>query len=152
MERLMERIRWFIDGIDTSLFSAVWRHMSLPPDRWWPALALLAGLIVVCELTRIALSTEHTTSRIAHVTMCLLTFPIQAITLAVVLVHAAATYPGRGWINLAAVVGLYGLWFVTGQATRLARPASEGADLGFMAVGALITLPTGVIAAVVYHG
>lgn len=134
-------------GADGSVLAAMWRHMSLPPDRLGPALVMLAAVMVVCELVRIALCTEHTTSRIAHVTMCLLTFPLQSIFLAVVLVHAAAAHPGRGWINLGVALGAYALWFVTGQATKLVRRPSEGADLGFMAVGALITFPAGVVAA-----
>ncbi len=149
---VLDGIRNFLAGIDTSVLEAAWRHMSLPPDRLGPALVMLASVIVVCELTRIALCTEHTRSRIAHVSVALLTFPFQSIFLAIVLVHADRTYPGRGWNNLAIAVGLYVLWFVTGQATRLVRRVSEGADLGFMCVGALITVPVGVIAALVWGG
>jgi hypothetical protein len=148
----MDSIRRFIDGIDLSLLEAVWRHMSLPPDRLWPALAMLAALMVICELTRIALCTEHTRSRVAHVTVALLTFPFQSIFLTIVLLHADCTHPGRGWINLAIVLGLYVLWFAVGQATKLVRRISEGADLGFMCVGALITFPVGIVAALVCHG
>jgi hypothetical protein len=148
----MDLIRQFLAGIDTSVLDAAWRHMSLPPDRLGPALMMLGSVIVVCELTRIALSTEHTRSRVAHVSVALLTFPLQSIFLAIVLVHAASAHPGRGWINLAIAVGLYVLWFVTGQATRLVRRASEGADLGFMCVGALITVPTGIVAALLHRG
>jgi hypothetical protein len=147
----MDRIRSFGEGIDTSVLEAVWRHLSLPPDRLGPALAMLASVMAICELTRIALCTEHTTSRVAHVTICLLTFPFQSIFLAVTLVHAASAHPGRGWINLGIALGAYTLWFVVGQATKLVRRPSEGADLGFMCVGALITFPAGIIAALV-HG
>src|SRR5262245_46495664 len=128
----MDFIRRFLDGIDTSLFEAIWRHMSLPPDRLASALAMLAAFIALCELTRIALATEHTRSRVAHVVVGLLTFPLQSIALAVVLAHAASAHPGRGWINLAIVLGLYALWFVVGNATKLVRRVSEGADLGFI--------------------
>ena len=106
---------------DAGVLEGVWRHMSLPPDRLGPALALLAAVMVICELTRIALRTEHTTSRVAHVAVCVLTFPIQAIFLAVVLVHAAGSHPGRGWINLGIALGAYALWFAAGQATKLVR-------------------------------
>jgi hypothetical protein len=147
----MDRIRWFLDGIDWSPLEAAWRHMSLPPDRLGPALAMLASLIVVCELTRIALCTEHPQSRVAHITVALLTFPLQSILLSIVLVHAACTHPGRGWINLAIALGLYVLWFVVGQATKRVRKVSEGADLGFMCVGALITFPVGIVAALLWR-
>ena len=143
-------VRSFIDGIDLSVPEAAWRHLSLPPDRLGPALVMLASVMVICELSRIALCTEHTTSRVAHVTVCLLTFPLQSILLAVMLVHAASAHPGRGWINLGIALGAYALWFVTGQSTKLVRRPSEGADLGFMCVGALITFPAGVAAALVY--
>jgi hypothetical protein len=134
------------------VLEAAWRHMSLPPDRLAPALLMLGSVIVICELTRIALCTEHTRSRVAHITVALLTFPLQSILLAIVLVHAASAHPGRGWINVAIALGLYALWFVTGQATRLVRRVSEGADLGFMCVGALITFPVGIAAALLYPG
>lgn len=147
----MDFIRWFIAGIDTSLLEAVWRHLSLPPDRLGPALVMLASVIVLCELTRIALCTEHTRSRVVHATILILTFPFQALLLAVMLVHAASAHPGRGWINLAIALGAYVLWFLTGQATKLVRRPSEGADLGFMCVGALITFPVGIAAALVWR-
>jgi hypothetical protein len=146
----MDSVRSFIEGIDLSVLEAMWQHMSLPPDRLGPALVMLASMMVVCELTRIALCTEHTTSRVAHVIVCMLTFPFQSILLAVVLVHAASTYPGRAWINLGIALGAYALWFVVGQSTKLVRRPSEGADLGFMCVGALITFPVGGVAALVY--
>ena len=145
----MDRIRDFLDGFDASLLEAIWRYMSLPPARLGSALGFLGAFIVLCELTRIALAPEHVQSRLAHVLMCLLTFPIQSMTLAVVLVHAGRSYAGRGWINLAFAFGLYVVWYVAGQLTRLARPLSEGADLGFMSVGALITFPVGVIVALI---
>jgi len=147
----MDTIRSFIDGMDWSVLVSAWRHLSLPPDRLGPALMMLGSIVVVCELTRIALCTEHTTSRVAHVTVCVLTFPFQSILLAVMLVHAASSYPGRGWINLGIALAAYVLWFVIGMATKLVRKPSEGADLGFMCVGALITFPVGIIAAIVWR-
>jgi hypothetical protein len=146
----MDRVRSFVEGGDWAVLEAAWRHLSLPPERLGPALALLASVMVICELTRIALCTEHPTSRVAHVTVCLLTFPFQSILLAMVLVHAAAAHPGRGWINLGIALGAYALWFAAGQATKLVRRPSEGADLGFMCVGALITFPVGAAAALAY--
>jgi hypothetical protein len=131
----------------TTPLDVVWDLLSLPPGRLVPALGLLAAFIVVCELTRIALATVLTRSVLAHVTICLLTFPVQAIGLAVVLEHAAQRYPERGFLNLAFAAGLYVIWYVIGRVTRLVRPISEGADLGFMSVGALITFPVGVLAA-----
>lgn len=145
----MDWIRTFLDGIDTSVPDAIWRYLSLPPDQLGRSLIFVAAFIVLCELTRIALSTELTRSRLAHLAVLLLTFPVQAITLAVMLVHAGSSHPGRGWLNLGIAIAMYVLWYVVGQATKLARPISEGADAGFMAVGALVTVPTGIVVALV---
>jgi hypothetical protein len=139
-----------IPGLTTEPFHVLWGLLSLPPGRLLPATGLLAGFVIVCELVRILLGSELTRSVLAHVTICLLTFPLQSIALAIVLVHAARSYPGRGPINLAIAAGLYGVWYLTGEATRLVRPINEGADLGFMTVGALITFPAGVLAALIY--
>jgi len=51
-------------------------------------------------------------------------------------------------LNLGVALLIYGIWFVTGQLTSLARADNEGADLGFMTVGALITFPVGIVAAI----
>jgi hypothetical protein len=48
---------------------------------------------------------------------------------------------------LAIVAGAYILWYLVGQSTRLVRRDSEGADVGFMSFGALITFPVGIVAA-----
>jgi hypothetical protein len=124
--------------------------LSLPPEGPWPGLLLLAGFLVVGELVRVGLATEHTRSVAAHVTMCLLTVAIQAAVLAAVLVHAARSHPGHGWSNLGWAAALFVVWWATGMSTRLVRPDSEGADVGFMSVAAAVVLVTGVASAVVW--
>lgn len=123
--------------------------MSLPPERLREWLFFLSAFIILCELTRLALATVFTRSVLAHVTRCLLTFAIQAIVLAAVLVWADYRHPGRSWINLGYALLLYVIWYLAGQLVLLVRPDTEGADLGFMTVGALITFPVGIIAAIV---
>lgn len=123
--------------------------MSLPPERIKEWLAFLIAFMILCELTRLALATVFTRSVLAHVTRCLLTFAVQAIVLAAVLVWADYRHAGRGWINLGFALLLYVTWYLAGQLVLLARPDSEGADLGFMTVGAMITFPVGIIAALV---
>jgi hypothetical protein len=142
----MEYLKQLIDGMTTAPFVGLLRLLSLPPDDLVASLSLLAGMIVVCELIRIGLATELTRSVIAHALICFLTFLFQAGTLAFVLVYAAIKHPGRGWIHLGLVLGLYVLWYLAGEATKLVRKDSEGADLGFMSVGALITFPIGLAA------
>jgi ABC-type antimicrobial peptide transport system permease subunit len=137
--------------ISSQPFHDLWRLLSLSPDRLGPALSVLAAIVVFGELVRVALGTELTESAVAHVLVCLLTFPIPSILLSVVLVHAASSHPGRGFVNLVFALGLYVVWYLTGQATRLVRPISEGADVGFMTVGALITFPVGLVSALVFR-
>jgi hypothetical protein len=138
-------------AVSTGPLSVLWGLLSLPPGQLVPAFGLLASFMIVCELARIALGTELTRSVPAHVTICLLTFPVQSVALAIVLMHAAQRHPGRGWHNLLFAAGLYLVWYLAGQITRLVRPRSEGADVGFMSVGALITFPAGLVAALIFH-
>ena len=67
-----------LGGITQEPFRALLELLSLPPDRLRAAFGMLAAFVVVCELVRIALGTEHTRSVLAHVTICLLTCPRSA--------------------------------------------------------------------------
>jgi len=145
----MEYLRQLLDGMTTQPFKDLLHLLALPPDQLWASFSLLAGLVIACELVRISLATVLTRSRVAHVTVCLLTFAFQALLLAFVLAYADRHYAGRGWTNLGLVAALYAVWYATGEVTRLVRSDSEGADLGFMAVGALITFPVGIVFAAV---
>jgi len=137
----------FLAGVTSAPFKDLLDLLSLPPERIGRALGLLAAFMVACEWSRIALGTTLTRSALAHVVRCLLTFVLQSIVLAVVLVLADRAYPGRGWINLGYALLLYVIWYLAGQVTSLVRADNEGADLGFMTVGALITFPVGIVAA-----
>lgn len=145
----MDYLRQLLDGMTTQPFKNLLHWLTLPPDQLWASFSLLAAVIIACELVRIALGTVLTRSRIAHVTVCLFTFAFQALLLAFVLAYADLQHGGRGWINLGIALALYVLWYLTGELTRLVRTDSEGADLGFMAVGALITFPVGLVFALV---
>jgi hypothetical protein len=144
---MMDLLRDLIDGMTTKPFRDIAHMLTMPRDQLWASFSLLAAIVIVCELVRISLGTTFTRSRVAHVAVCTLTFAFQALLLAIVLIIADRAYHGRGWINLGIALALYVIWYITGQVTKLVRTDSEGADLGFMAVGALITFPTGVIAA-----
>jgi hypothetical protein len=139
----------FLNGFTKEPFLALLELMSLPPGRLLPALCLLASFVTVCELTRIAFLTEHTRSVLAHLTVILLTFAVQALVLGFVLAYAIVKHPDRAWLNFGLVLGLYVVWYLAGQSTRLVRPRSEGADVGFMSVGALITFGIGAVTALV---
>lgn len=145
----MEYLHQLLDGMTTKPFKDILHMLELPPGRLWPSFSLLAAVIIVCELVRISLATVLTRSRLAHATVCLLTFALQSILLAFVLVYADRHHAGRGWINLGLAAALYVVWYATGELTRLVRHDSEGADLGFMTVGALITFPIGIVFAAI---
>jgi hypothetical protein len=81
------------------------------------------------------------------VLVCALTLA-PAVVLAVVLVWSALHHPDRALLNLVLAAALYVPWWAGGALTRLVRDDSEGSDLGWLAMGALITFPTGITAAV----
>jgi len=145
----MNIITSFIHNATWGPFKDLIQLMSLPPERTREWLMFLSAFMILCELTRLTLATVFTRSVLAHAIRCLLTFAIQAIVLAAVLVWADYRYPGRGWINLGYALLFYFIWYLAGQLVLLARPDTEGADLGFMTVGALITFPVGIIAALI---
>jgi hypothetical protein len=145
----MDFITSFIHNGTWGPFKDFVELMSLPPERTREWLMFLSAFMILCEVTRLALATVFTRSVLAHVMRCLLTFAIQSVVLAAVLVWADYRHPGRGWINLAYALLLYFIWYLAGQLVLLARPDTEGADLGFMTVGALITFPVGIIAALI---
>jgi hypothetical protein len=145
----MNTIMSFLHNGTWAPFKDLVELMSLPPQRIKEWFFLLSAFMILCELTRLALATTFTRSVLAHVMRCLLTFAIQAIVLAVVLVWAAYRQPDRAWINLGYALLLYVIWYAAGQLVLLARSDTEGADLGFMTVGALITFPVGIIAALI---
>ncbi|HWU88146.1 MAG TPA: hypothetical protein VN253_12755 [Kofleriaceae bacterium] len=145
----MRYLQDLVAGVTGQPFRDLLHLLTLPPDEMGAAFGLLAAIVIACELARIALGTVLTRSRVVHVTVCVLTFAFQSLLLAAVLIAADRTYGGRGWVNLGLVLALFVLWYTVGQATKLVRADSEGADLGFMAVGALITFPTGLVCAAI---
>jgi len=145
----MDLIRVFIQNATWGPFKDLINLLSLPAERTREWLTLLAAFMILCELTRLTIATVFTRSVLAHVSRCLLTFAVQAVTLALILVWADYRHPERAWTNLGYALLLYFIWYLAGQLVLLARPDTEGADLGFMTVGALITFPVGVIAALI---
>ena len=92
----METIISFIHNGTWGPFKDLLELMSLPPERTREWLMFLSAFMILCELTRLTLATVFTRSVVAHVIRCLLTFAIQAIVLAAVLVWADHRHPGRG--------------------------------------------------------
>lgn len=120
--------------------------LRLPPEHLGASILLLAGIVIACEYLRVSLTPVLTRSVIAHVLVNLLTVVVLPVLLAVVLVLSISAHPDRALINLAIAGGLYVLWYLAGQSTLLVRSDTQGADLGFICVGAVITFVPGVIA------
>ena len=124
--------------------------MRLPPDNMAASLALLAGLVVACEYLRISLMVTRLRSIAVHLLCGALTVVIQPAFLAVALVLGIADHPDRAWLNMGVVALLYLVWYIAGQSTLLVRRDAQGADVGFMTVGALFTFGAGLVATWVY--
>lgn len=123
--------------------------LALGPDTVVAGCTLLAFSFLLNDLVRTWLMTERTRSVLTHVIVCALTLA-PAVILAAVLVWAASQHPDRALLNLGLATALYVPWWAGGALTRLVRDDSEGADLGWIAMGALITFPAGLAAAVVF--
>ncbi|WP_428264331.1 hypothetical protein [Haliangium sp.] len=126
--------------------SALLELFTLPPDRLLESVLLVAGIVVACEYLRISLSPVFTRSVVAHLLVNLLTVVIQPVLLAVVLVLSVLAAPERAGLNFLIVAGMYGVWYLAGQSTLLARPDTQGADVGFMTIGGVLTFLPGAIA------
>jgi hypothetical protein len=123
--------------------------LTLSPEHLVGSLILLGALCAANDLIKTALMIEFTRSPLIHVLLNILTlFP--AGLLGLVLLASAYLYRGRGWVNLGYALLLYVAWYAGGALTHLARRDTEGADPGFMTVGALVTFPVGVLAALVF--
>ncbi len=119
--------------------------MTLPSEHLVTATVFLAAIIATCEYVRIVLSVTAPKSVAVHLLVSLLTVVIQPLFLAAVLVLSIAATPERAWLCMAIVAGLYGVWYLAGQSSLLVRADSQGADVGFMTVGAVMTFIPGLI-------
>ena len=125
------------------------RLLALEPRYLPHAMVLLGFAFAVNYLLRTVLLIEAPLSRWVHLVVCLLTM-LPAFVLAAVLWWAASQHPERAWINLGVALVLYVAWWLGGAMTRLARPDTEGGDVGWLTMGALVTFPVGVMAALIY--
>ncbi len=124
--------------------------LSLAPAVAPHSFALLAFMCVVSYLLRTVALIEAPLSRVVHATACVLTL-LPAFVLAAVLWFAASRHPDRAWINLGLAAGVYVFWWAGGAITRAARVDTEGGDIGWLTMGACVTFPVGLIAALVYR-
>jgi hypothetical protein len=126
-----------------------WRYLgnvvSLDPNYLPESIILLGGLIFLNDLLRTALMAERPRSVAQHLAVCVLTL-WPGIVLGAVLLWAGYRHPERAWSHLLVAALLYGFWILGGVLTRLVRSDSEGADLGWISHGALITFPLGLLA------
>jgi hypothetical protein len=123
--------------------------LSLAPGAMPHAVVLLSFLFLCAYLLRTACMTEGTRSPAVHMLVCVLTL-LPAVLLAGVLLFAAIRFPERVWLNLGVAALLYVPWYAGGRITRMASPDTEGGDVGWLAMGALITFPVGLAAAVIF--
>ena len=123
--------------------------LALSPETLWHAVAMLSFLFLLNYLVRTGYMSESPRCVAVHMVVCLLTL-LPAVILAAVLIWAAYNHPERAWINLVIAALLYVPWYLGGAVTRPVRSDAEGADVGWLTMGALITFPAGVIAAIAF--
>jgi hypothetical protein len=142
-------IERFLSGLSLGPIQKLLDLMSLAPELLWASLLLLAGVILLNDLLRTALMTEHTRSAMVHAIVCILTLLPSGI-LGLVLLYAGYRYPDRAWINFGLSLALYIPWYLGGTLTWLARRDTEGADVGWISHGLFITVPCGLLAVVLF--
>lgn len=142
-------IERFIAGMSLGPIRNLLDLMSLAPDLLWASLILLAGVMLLNDLLRTALMSEHTRSVAVHALVCTLTLLPSGI-LGLVLLYAGYRYPERAWINFGLALALYMPWYLGGTLTWLARRDTEGADVGWISHGLFITVPCGLLAMVLF--
>jgi hypothetical protein len=123
--------------------------LSLAPGAVGHAMVLLSFLFMCSYLLRTACMSEGTRSVPVHMLVCVLTL-LPAVVLAAMLALGALRYPDRAWTNLGIAALLYLPWYAGGRITRLVRSDTEGADVGWLTMGALVTFPVGLLAAIVF--
>ena len=123
--------------------------LALSPTHWAQGTVLLAFLVSTAALLRIALTLEALLSRVVDALLCALAV-LPAVALAAVLVFAASRYPERAWKNLALAALVYAAWYGGSALARLARPDADSDDARWIALGACITFPAGVLAALAF--
>jgi hypothetical protein len=150
MDSIITTIRSFVTGYTVGPLYHLDQIASLDPETFWHSFVFLFAVILLNDLLRTALITELTRSVFNHLVVCVLTL-LPGFLLGGVLLWAAHRHPERAWINLLWAAVLYFPWWLGGQLTKLARSDTEGADVGWIFHGALITFPTGVVAALIFH-
>ncbi|MGH9674136.1 MAG: hypothetical protein ACRD44_13225 [Bryobacteraceae bacterium] len=145
---MMEIIQKFLDGMSTGALKNLLDLLSFSPAHLAGSLILLFALMTLNDLVRTALMVQRTRSVLVHATICALTL-WPGILLAFLLVYAGVVHPERVWINLGLAMLLYSGWILGGTLTKLSRPDTEGADIGWISHGAIITVAGGLVAAVI---
>jgi hypothetical protein len=146
----MELLTKLLSGTTIGPFQHLLDLMSLAPERLLASLILLSALFILNDLVRTALMTEYTRSVLNHVIINVLTL-LPAALLGLILLYADYRYPARVWVNFGIALALYIPWYLGGTLTRLARQDVEGADVGWMAMGLFITVPCGLLGAVLFR-
>jgi hypothetical protein len=146
---MMPILESFIAGFNVGPFYLLAQLLSLGPDMLAEAIILLAALFLLNDLLRTALLPEATRSVLCHLLCCILTL-LPGIVLGGVLLWAGHEHPERVWINMGIAAFLYLFWILGGAVTRLVRSDSEGADIGWIFHGAVITFTFGIAAALIF--
>ncbi len=146
----MDILQSLLEGITTGPFRNLLELLSLGPDRLLASLVLLAAVMTMNDLFRTAVMVEATRSVSVHLVVNVLTL-WPGVMLGLILLYAAFRHPERAWINLGLAMALYLFWILGGTLTRLSRRDTEGADIGWISHGAIITVALGLLALAIFR-
>jgi hypothetical protein len=123
--------------------------VALSPKLWVDGAILLAALALAMALLRSALMLEDVLSPLVRAIVVALSI-LPGVAVSAVLVLAAARHPERAWQNLGVAAIVHAAWSAGGMLPRLVRPDVDRDDARWVVLGACITFPVGVAAALAF--
>ncbi|MEE9384706.1 MAG: hypothetical protein V3V08_14975 [Nannocystaceae bacterium] len=139
----------------------MWKALTVPlegllaflsfSERSAPHATLCVGFIFMCMyLLRTAHMQSGTRSFANHALVTSFTV-LPSFLVAALLLWAGYNHPDRTVVNLGWAAGTYVAWGLGGAMTRLARPDTEGADIGWLIQMAVVPGVAGVVAIVIFR-
>lgn len=119
---------------------------SLPKEHVVSGTILYASIVALLALLRHALMLELVLSR-AMGAAILLVSVLPGVLLAIGLVYAAHAHPERAWNNVGVAAVVTSVWVGAARLPRLVRPDVDRDDDRWIALGALLAFPVGVLCA-----
>ncbi len=144
MEIVQRFIEWAI-----LLVKCLLKILALGPGEVYLAFGILTVLFFANEFLKTYLVVEHTRCTIAHIVINMLTI-LPAVILVCLLLFAGYMHPERVCTNFSFALLALVPWYISGRITCLARNDAEGAGIGFMSIGLLMLIGTGIVTLIIF--